>query len=64
MLISYDIIKCKSQGTFFAFSKIESSKEIADILGCELYMYSDVYGHAVYDEAWDHKQRVLNFYEV
>ncbi len=38
------------------------SKEIADRLGCELYIYED-YGHAVYDEAPDYKDRILRFFD-
>ena len=40
----------------------EASKEIADILGCEIYMYGEPYGHAVYDEAPDYRDRLLDFY--
>lgn len=40
----------------------EASREIADILSCEIYMYGEPYGHAVYDEAPDYKQRLLDFY--
>ncbi len=38
----------------------QASVELAGKLGCELYMY-DRYGHAVYDEAPDYKQRILSF---
>lgn len=38
----------------------EASFELAEKLGCELYMYEE-YGHAVYDEASDYKQRILDF---
>lgn len=38
-----------------------ASVEIAEKLGCELYMY-DGYGHAVYDEAPDYKQRLMDFF--
>ena len=41
----------------------EGSKEIADKLGCEIYLYGDGYGHGVYDEAEDYKQRCLEFFE-
>ncbi len=40
----------------------EASKEIADILNCDLYMYDNSYAHAVFDEAEDYKQRLLNFF--
>ncbi|MBQ7218045.1 MAG: alpha/beta hydrolase [Ruminococcus sp.] len=39
----------------------ESSREIARLIGCELYMYEG-YGHCVFDEAPDYKQRLLDFY--
>lgn len=41
----------------------EGSKEIADKLGCEIYLYGEGYGHGVYDEAEDYKQRCLEFFE-
>ena len=37
------------------------SEEIAEAIGCEIYMYDENYGHGVYDEAPDYKQRCLNF---
>lgn len=37
-----------------------ASYELAEKLGCELYMY-EKYGHAVYDEAPDYKERLLKF---
>lgn len=40
-----------------------SSKEIADKIGCELYMYGTEYGHAVFDEAPDYKQRIMDFFD-
>lgn len=39
----------------------ESSREIARLIGCELYMYEG-YGHCVFDEAPDYKQRLLDFF--
>lgn len=39
----------------------DSSVEIADKLGCELYVY-EKYGHGVYDEAPDYKKRILDFF--
>lgn len=39
---------------------VSSSREIADQLGCPLYLYED-YSHAVFDESPDIKQRVLTF---
>lgn len=38
-----------------------SSREIASALGCEIYIYPSTYGHAVYDEAPDYKERCLGF---
>lgn len=38
----------------------EASEEIAEKLGCEIYMYEEL-GHAAYEEAADFNQRVLNF---
>ena len=38
-----------------------SAREIAEKLGCGLYVYSD-YRHAVYDEAPDYKERVWDFF--
>ncbi len=40
---------------------VEGSKQIADALGCEIYLYDGSYGHGVYDEAADYKQRCLDF---
>lgn len=41
----------------------EGSREIAEILGCEIYLYDENYGHGVYDEAPDYKQRLMDFFE-
>lgn len=38
----------------------EGSTEIAERLGCEIYLYK-TYSHAVYDEAADIKERILEF---
>lgn len=38
----------------------EASLEIAEKLGCEIYMYEHL-GHAAYEEAGDFNQRVYNF---
>ena len=38
----------------------ESSREIAQKLGCEIYMYEEL-GHAVYEEAKDFNRRVYDF---
>lgn len=39
----------------------EGSKQIADALGCSLYLYDNSFGHGVYDEAPDYKKRCLDF---
>lgn len=39
----------------------EGSLEIAEKLNCPLYLYDAQYGHGVYDEAPDYKQRCLDF---
>ena len=41
----------------------EASIELAEKLGCELYIYEDL-GHAAYEEAKDFNQRVLDFYSA
>ena len=38
----------------------EASEEIAEIIGCSCYIYKE-YGHAVYDEAPDYQDRILEF---
>lgn len=38
----------------------EASEEIAEKLGCEIYMYEDL-GHSAYEEAEDFNQRILEF---
>ncbi|MBR3703937.1 MAG: alpha/beta hydrolase, partial [Oscillospiraceae bacterium] len=38
----------------------ESSREIADKLGCQLHVYENL-GHAAYEEAKDFNQRVYDF---
>jgi len=40
----------------------EASEEIADKLGCEIYMYDNL-GHAAYEEAKDFNERVYRFFE-
>ena len=37
-----------------------ASEEIAEKLGCEIYMYEKL-GHAAYEEASDFNKRVLDF---
>lgn len=41
----------------------EGTKEIAKALGCEIYLYGDNFGHGVYDEAPDYRQRCMMFLE-
>lgn len=38
------------------------STAIAEKIGCELYMYGKEYGHCVFDEAPDYKQRMMDFF--
>ena len=40
----------------------DASREMAKRLGCEIYMY-EKYGHGVYDEAPDYRDRMLEFFE-
>ena len=39
-----------------------ASERLAEKLGCKLFMYEN-YGHAVYDEAPDYKQRMMDFFD-
>ncbi len=39
----------------------EATVETAKLIGCSYYLY-DGYGHAVYDEAPDYKERILDFF--
>ena len=39
----------------------EGSRQIAQALGCKLYLYDESYGHGVYDEAADYRQRCMEF---
>ena len=41
----------------------EGSRAIAEKIGCELYLYGEEYGHCVFDEAPDYKQRLLDFFQ-
>ncbi len=41
----------------------EGAREIAARTGCELHVYGPEYGHGFYDEAPDHRQRILDFFE-
>ena len=40
----------------------EASRETAEKLGCPIYMYGAEYGHCVFDEAPDYKDRIMNFF--
>ena len=40
----------------------EASEEIAEKLGCKIFMYNDL-GHAAYEEAKDFNQRVYDFFK-
>ncbi len=40
----------------------QASKDIAQKLNCPIYLY-DGYGHAVYDEAPDYKEKIAKFFE-
>ncbi len=42
----------------------DGSRQIAEALGCELYLYDKNYGHGVYDEAPDYRQRCLDFFRA
>ena len=41
---------------------IKASEEMAEKLGCDIYIYEDL-GHAAYEEAKDFNQRVYNFFK-
>jgi len=59
-----DRIKCPVLVIGAAQDKIatgKASEDLADRLGCELYMYENL-GHAAYEEAKDFNQRVYNFF--
>lgn len=57
--ITADVFVMGCEGDRVVFP--EASREIADKLNCKLYMYSDEYGHGVYDEAPDYRSRILEF---
>ena len=57
-------IKCPTLVIGSAEDKIlppKASVDIAQRIGCELYMYGPPYGHTVFDEAPDYKNRVFEF---
>lgn len=39
----------------------EASRILAEGIGCELFLYKSEYGHAVYDEAPDYREKFRNF---
>lgn len=41
----------------------QASVEIAQQLGCDLFLYQDSYGHGVYDEAEDYVERLMTFFK-
>lgn len=58
------VIGCDGDRVFGA----EASREIYEGVSsnndkCELYIYEDTYGHAVYDEAEDYKVRIYDFFK-
>ena len=40
----------------------QASREIAEKLGCDCYLYGEGYGHCVFDEAPDYKDRMMRFF--
>lgn len=57
-------IKCPSFVLGAKFDKVlgsSGSVELAETLGCEMYLYDMPYGHACYDEAPDFCDRLLDF---
>jgi len=42
----------------------DGTEEIAKGIGCDYYMYDGRFGHAVYDEAPDFRQRLLDFFNL
>ena len=70
-LLSFDIrnelrmISCPSLVIGCRGDKLISaacSEQIAEASGSELYMYGEEYGHCVFDEAPDYKQRMAEFF--
>ena len=42
----------------------DHSRRIAEKLDCQLFMYGSEYGHCVFDEAPDYKQRLFDFFRL
>ena len=40
----------------------DGCREISEKLGCESWFYGEEYGHGVYDEAPDYRERLLAFF--
>ena len=40
----------------------KASVALAEALGCPLYLYGPEFGHSVYDEAPDYRQRLFAFF--
>ena len=62
---SLDKIKCPTLVIGAKNDKVltaEASVEIAEKLNCPLYLYGEEYGHCVFDEAPDYKQRIYDFF--
>ena len=62
---SLDNIKCPTLVIGAKNDKVltaEASVEIAEKLNCPLYLYGEEYGHCVFDEAPDYKQRIYDFF--
>ena len=43
---------------------VKGGMEIAAGTGCDMHVYGPEYGHGFYDEAPDHKRRILNFFDL
>ena len=41
----------------------QASLDIAEKMGCEVYLYDNTYGHGVYDEAPDYCERIFDFFQ-
>ncbi len=59
--IQCPVLVLGSKGDQIATAK--GSKQISKILDCDIYLYDSNYGHGVYDEASDYKQRCLDFFD-
>ena len=57
--IQCDVLVLASEGD--QVTTLEGAREIVQLLECEYYYYGPEYGHAVYDEAPDYRERMLDF---